>query len=107
MSRYAERHGLSERRQCPSILPARLFEFHQPHEKAGAQVVAADTSGVLVATGDLAFDVSTEAVVEMNDAPTSPPTAATTLLRFWQSNLAASASSRWRRGRSSRAPCRR
>jgi hypothetical protein len=55
---------------------------------AGAQVVAVDTSGVLVATGALELDVSTEAAVEMNDAPTTPPTAATVLLSFWQHNLA-------------------
>jgi hypothetical protein len=55
---------------------------------AGAQVIAADTSGVLVATGDLTLDVSTQAAVEMNDAPTNPPTAATTVVSFWQMDLA-------------------
>jgi hypothetical protein len=55
---------------------------------AGALVIAADASAVLVATGGLEVDVSTEGGAVMDDAPASPPTAATVYMNFWQHNLA-------------------
>jgi hypothetical protein len=55
---------------------------------AGNQVIAADASAVAYADGGLVLDVSREALLQMDDAPTTPD-AATFYTSLWQMNLAA------------------
>ncbi len=54
---------------------------------AGLNIVAMDAAAVVYADGGLNVSVSREATIEMNDAPTSPVTAATVLTSLWQMNL--------------------
>jgi hypothetical protein len=54
---------------------------------AGALVVALDAAAVSYADDGLTLDVSTEATVEMNDAPAAP-TSATVYASLWQLNQA-------------------
>ena len=57
-------------------------------EAAGGTVVAIDPDGLFVADDGIAIDVSREASIEMADAPTNPPVAATVPTSLWQLNLA-------------------
>lgn len=55
---------------------------------AGHQVSLINAAEILVADdGQVTIDVSREASVQMDDAPTNPPVAATVLQSFWQQNL--------------------
>jgi hypothetical protein len=51
---------------------------------AGANIVALDGSGVVVADRGVEIEASTEAMLQMDDAPTTPPATVTSL---WQANL--------------------
>jgi HK97 family phage major capsid protein len=54
----------------------------------GHIVVLMNASEILLADdGQVTIDVSREASVQMEDAPTDPPVAATVLQSFWQQNL--------------------
>jgi HK97 family phage major capsid protein/HK97 family phage prohead protease len=54
----------------------------------GKLVLAVNTKDILVADdGQVTIDVSREASVQMDSAPTNPPVAATVLQSFWQQNL--------------------
>lgn len=61
-----------------------------------AQITLVDTSAILLAD-DGAFDVSLSksATVEMNNAPTGPPVAATVMTSFFQNNLVGIRALRW------------
>lgn len=56
-----------------------------PH--AGNHVIITDAAMIAVADGAVALDVSKDADVQLDDAPASPPTAATVLTSLWQANL--------------------
>jgi HK97 family phage major capsid protein/HK97 family phage prohead protease len=54
----------------------------------GRLVLAVNTNDILLADdGQVTIDVSREASVQMDSAPTNPPVAATVLQSFWQQNL--------------------
>jgi hypothetical protein len=55
---------------------------------AGANVIALSPMCILFADdGGVTIDVSREASVQMDSAPTNPPDATTVFTSFWQSNL--------------------
>jgi hypothetical protein len=56
---------------------------------AGTSVVMLDGAGAFYADDGVEIDVSDEAAFEMNDAPTSPPTASVVIRSMWQDNLRA------------------
>lgn len=57
-------------------------------EAVGNIVILANASDILLADdGEVMIDVSREASVQMDDAPTNPVTAATVLVSLWQHNL--------------------
>jgi len=56
---------------------------------AGTAIVMVDASQILVASGGIRFDSSRNASVQMSDAPTDPPTAASVPISLWQENLVA------------------
>jgi HK97 family phage major capsid protein len=70
---------------------------------AGTTVALIDARGILMADdGGLTIDVSREASVQMDSAPTDPPTATTVLTSLWQMNLVGLKAERyinWKRGR--------
>ena len=54
---------------------------------AGPNVILVDAPAVSVADDGLELDVSDQALVQMDSAPTDPPTAATIMTSLWQDNL--------------------
>ena len=56
---------------------------------AGTNAILLDPSGVAVADGGITLDVSNQAALELVDAPTNPPVAATVVQSLWQMNLSA------------------
>ena len=56
-------------------------------EAALGNVVMVDAAGVFYADGGVEIHLSEYASLQMNDAPDSPPTAATVPTTLWQSNL--------------------
>jgi hypothetical protein len=58
-------------------------------------IVAVDASQIFAASGALDLDTSEEALVEMDSAPTSPPTPTTNLVSLFQMNLIALKATRW------------
>jgi HK97 family phage major capsid protein/HK97 family phage prohead protease len=72
-------------------------------QSAGTTVALIDARGILMADdGGLTIDVSREASVQMDSAPTDPPVAATVLVSLWQANLVGLKCERfinWKRGR--------
>lgn len=54
----------------------------------GNIIVALDPDGLFVADSGVAIDMSTEAAIQMDSAPDSPPTAATVPVSLFQHNLA-------------------
>jgi hypothetical protein len=55
---------------------------------AGHMVALVNAPEILLADdGQVAIDVSREASVQMDDAPTNPPVAGTVFQSFWQQNL--------------------
>jgi len=74
-----------------------------PSQSAGNNVILIAPSTVLYADdGGVTIDVSTEASVQMNDAPMDPADATTVFTSFWQNNLVGLRAERyvnWKRGR--------
>lgn len=72
-------------------------------QSAGTTVALIDARGILMADdGGLTIDVSREASVQMDSAPTDPPTATTVFVSLWQANLVGLKAERymnWKRGR--------
>jgi HK97 family phage major capsid protein len=72
-------------------------------QSAGTTVAIIDTRGILMADeGGLTIDVSREASVQMDSAPTDPPVAATVVVSLWQLNLIGIKAERfinWKRAR--------
>jgi HK97 family phage major capsid protein len=72
-------------------------------QSAGTTVALIDRRGILMADdGGLTIDVSREASVQMDSAPTDPPTATTVFVSLWQANLVGLKAERfinWKRGR--------
>lgn len=72
-------------------------------QAAGNRVILVHTPSILFADdGGVTIDVSTEASLEMNNAPTSPPAAATVFVSLWQQNLIGLRAERfinWKRAR--------
>lgn len=70
---------------------------------AGTTVALIDTRGILMADeGGLTIDVSREASVQMDSAPTDPPVSATVVVSLWQLNLIGIKAERfinWKRAR--------
>jgi predicted permease len=70
----------------------------------GRLVVAVNTNDILLADdGQVTIDVSREASLQMDSAPTNPPTASTVLQSLWQQNLIGIKAERfitWAKGRS-------
>jgi HK97 family phage major capsid protein/HK97 family phage prohead protease len=73
---------------------------------AGIQVITSEAAGITVTLlvpseilladeGGVEIDVSEQASVEMNTAPTSPVAAATVLISLWQHNLVGLRADRW------------
>lgn len=59
-----------------------------PITGAGSRIILAKASEILLADdGEVVLDVSREASLEMDSAPTSPPTASTVLVSLWQHNM--------------------
>jgi hypothetical protein len=56
---------------------------------AGANAIVVDAPGVYLADGGIDLDVSEEAMLEMVDAATNPPVAATVFQSIWQTNMIA------------------
>ena len=56
-------------------------------EAAGLNTIAIDGAGVYVADGGIEIDISSEASLQMNDAPDAPVTASTVLVSLFQQNL--------------------
>lgn len=56
---------------------------------AGSKVILFDGNGAVFGDDGLTIDVSGQAAFEMNDAPTSPPTASVVFRSMWQDNLRA------------------
>ena len=56
-------------------------------DAAGTKVILVDPRGLVYADDGLIVDIATQAAIEMNDAPTSPPVAATVMTSLWQQNL--------------------
>jgi hypothetical protein len=54
---------------------------------AGAQIVAIDATGILYNDAGAEIDISREAAIQMDSAPTNPPVAATVIVSLWQLNL--------------------
>jgi HK97 family phage major capsid protein/HK97 family phage prohead protease len=55
---------------------------------AGARIILAKASEILLADdGETLLDASNQASLEMDSAPTSPPTATTVLVSLWQHNM--------------------
>lgn len=50
-------------------------------------IVAVDAAEVLLAEGQLEFDTTTEASMQMNSTPDSPATASTVMVSLWQNNM--------------------
>ena len=71
MNDEALRHSPSQQLPFAQIESAR--------DRGGAAQIAAGSLGI-------ELDTTSEASVEMNDAPTSPPTAATVLRQLWAQN---------------------
>jgi HK97 family phage major capsid protein len=73
-------------------------------ESVGNIVILANASDILLADdGQVTIDVSREASVQMDDAPTDPVTASTVLVSLWQHNLVGIRAERmiaWVKGRS-------
>jgi HK97 family phage major capsid protein len=74
-----------------------------PSASAGTAIIAVDASAILVASGGITMDGSKNALLQMDSAPTDPPTAATVPISLWQENLVALRAEfwvNWQRGRS-------
>jgi Phage capsid family./Caudovirus prohead protease. len=55
---------------------------------AGARIILAKASEIMLADdGETLLDASNQASLEMDSAPTSPPTASTVLVSLWQHNM--------------------
>ena len=64
------------------------------------QIVAVDPTQLFAASGNLLFDFSTEATLQFDTTPDSPPTSATNLVSLWQNNFAGIRATRyWAVGR--------
>jgi hypothetical protein len=60
------------------------------------QVTLLDAGNILYSdTGGFDVDISTQAAIEMNDAPTNPPVAATVIESLWPRNLFGVRVTRW------------
>jgi len=74
-----------------------------PSQSAGNNVILVQPSTVLYADdGGVTIDVSTEASVQMDNAPMSPPDATVVMTSLWQNNLVGLRAERyinWKRGR--------
>jgi hypothetical protein len=55
--------------------------------EAGSLAIALDVAGVLYSDDGGSIDVSQDATIEMSDAPTNPPVAATVMTSLFQTNL--------------------
>jgi hypothetical protein len=53
------------------------------------QVIAIDAHSIAASTSALGMEILRQGDIQMSDAPDSPPTAATTRISLWQSNLVA------------------
>lgn len=75
-----------------------------PSAAVGTTIVALDASMILLADGGVEFSESHQTTLQMDSAPTDPPTAATVMIPLWQNNLVALRAERfvnWRRARAS------
>lgn len=53
---------------------------------ASDEIILTDAGGIACAAGDLALDVSENALIQLETSPDSPPTAATNMVSFFQMN---------------------
>ena len=56
-------------------------------DSVSAQIIGVDAGQIAAASGTIELDGTGEATVQLDNAPDSPPTAATTVTSFWQMNL--------------------
>ncbi|SFJ54878.1 phage prohead protease, HK97 family/phage major capsid protein, HK97 family,TIGR01554 [Phyllobacterium sp. CL33Tsu] len=69
-------------------IPAQAEVAGPPAIPAGSRIILAKASEILLADdGQVMLDVSREASLEMDSAPTSPPTASTVMVSLWQHNM--------------------
>ncbi|WP_025294163.1 phage major capsid protein [Sphingomonas sanxanigenens] len=69
-------------------IPAQVAVTGPPAIPAGSRIILAKASEILLADdGETMLDVSREASLQMDSAPTDPPAAATVFVSLWQMNL--------------------
>lgn len=69
-------------------IPAQVDNAGPPATVAGSRIILAKASEILLADdGETLLDASNQASLEMDSAPTSPPTATTVLVSLWQHNM--------------------
>lgn len=69
-------------------IPAQAAVVGPPAIPAGSRIILAKASEILLADdGVTMLDVSTEASLQMDSAPTDPPAAATVFVSLWQMNM--------------------
>jgi len=56
-------------------------------DSSGGAIILLDAAQLVLALGDVSVGVSTQAAIEMSDAPTDPPTGSTLLVSLFQHNL--------------------
>jgi len=75
-----------------------------PSAACKTTIAMVDASQILVADGGIVVDTTDEAIVQMDSAPTDPPTATTIPVSLWENNLVALRAERfvhWKRARTS------
>lgn len=69
-------------------IPAQAVVTGPPAIPAGSRIILAKASEILLADeGETMLDVSSEASLQMDSAPSDPPTATTVMVSLWQMNL--------------------
>jgi len=69
-------------------IPAQAAVTGPPAIPAGSRIILAKASEILLADeGQTMLDVSSEASLQMESAPTDPPTASTVFVSLWQMNM--------------------
>jgi hypothetical protein len=64
-----------------------------------------DAAGLVLGSGDLTLDTLTDASVQMDSAPDSPPTSSTNIVSLWQNNLVGVVAERYWVARKNRSDC--
>ena len=69
-------------------IPAQAADAGPPVIPAGSRIILAKASEIMLADdGQVMLDASNQASLQMDDAPTNPPTATTVMVSLWQMNM--------------------